>query len=163
MNNNSNGRVNIIEPSIDTKFSMMDKIPVENKNFLNSLTGNFERSLLSDNYFSKSNIKIIQNGIRKGVFDKSNGKILIDDQNVENIVTVMRSVYLQYSKNQDFNIAQQISDLNNYVLEFCVNNVFSEAVAYLNYKKDASTMHNPIVGPIYSNKTNKTLELKPFF
>ena len=75
----------------------------------------------------------------------------------------MRSMYLQYSKNLDTNIAQQIEQLNAHVLQYCINNIFNEAVAYLKYKEDASTMHRPMQHPIYSNKTNKTLEQKPWF
>ena len=62
MNNNiSNGRVDIMGPNVSTKFSMMDRIPVNTKtNYLNSLTGNFERSRLSDTFFSQQNIQIIQ-------------------------------------------------------------------------------------------------------
>ena len=158
------GKINIMGPNISTKFSMMDKIPVNtNTNYQNVLTGNFERSRLSDAYFSKQNIQIIQNGIRKGVYDKSQQKILIDNQPEDQIVTVMRSMYLQHSKNLEINIAQQIEELNAHVLQYCINNIFNEAVAYLKYKEDASTMHRPMQRPIYSNKTNKTLEQKPWF
>jgi hypothetical protein len=159
-----NGKINIMGPNISTKFSMMDKIPVNtNTNYQNVLTGNFERSRLSDAYFSKQNIQIIQNGIRKGVYDKSQQKILIDNQPEDQIVTVMRSMYLQHSKNLEINITQQIEELNAHVLQYCINNIFNEAVAYLKYKEDASTMHRPMQHPIYSNKTNKTLEQKPWF
>ena len=161
---NSNGRVDIDGPNIETKFSMVDKIPVNtNVNYLNSLTGNMERSRLSDAYFSLENIEIIQHGIRKGVYDKSNQKILIDNQPKDNIVTVMRAIYLQYSKNLDTDITSQINELNNLVLDFCIKNVYSEAVAYLNYKRDASSMYTPMSAPIYSSKTNKTLQQKNFF
>tara|TARA_B100001093_G_C26781425_1_gene994811 strand:+ start:267 stop:758 length:492 start_codon:yes stop_codon:yes gene_type:complete len=161
---NSNGRVDIDGPNIETKFSMVDKIPVNtNVNYLNSLTGNMERSRLSDTYFSLENIEIIQHGIRKGVYDKSNQKILIDNQPKDNIVTVMRAIYLQYSKNLDTDITSQIDELNNLVLDFCIKNVYSEAVAYLNYKRDASSMYTPMSAPIYSSKTNKTLQQKNFF
>ena len=116
-----NGKVNIMGPNISTKFYMMDKIPVNtNTNYQNVLTGNFERSRLSDAYFSKQNIQIIQNGIRKGVYDKSQQKILIDNQPEDQIVTVMRSMYLQHSKNLEINIAQQIEELNTHVLQYCV-------------------------------------------
>ena len=164
MANNFNGKINIMGPNVSTKFSMMDKIPIStNTSYLNSLTGNFERSHLSDAYFSQANIQIIQNGIRKGVHDKSNGKILIDSQPSDQVVTVMRSIYLQNSKNLETNIPQQIQELNNMVLNYCVQNIYGEAVAYLKYKHDASTMHTPMAAPIYSNKTNKTLEQKPWF
>jgi hypothetical protein len=160
----SNGKINIMGPNIYAKFSMMDKIPLNtNTNYQNVLTGNFERSKLSDSYFSRQNIQIIQNGVRKGVYDKSQSRILVDNQPEDQIVTVMRAIYLQHSKNLEINIPQQIADLNNLVLNYCINNVFNEAVAYLKYKEDASTMHVPMQHPIYSNKTNKTLEQKAWF
>ena len=162
--NNMNGRVNITGPNLSTKFSMMDKIPIStNTNYQNVLTGNFERNRLSDAFFSHANIEIIQNGIRKGVYDKSNQQIIVDKQPQDVVVTVMRSLFLQNSKNLETNIPQQIQELNTLVLNYCINNVYSEAVSYLNYKRDASTMHMPMNAPIYSNKTNKTLEQKPWF
>jgi hypothetical protein len=162
--NNQNGRVNIMGPNLTTKFSMMDKIPINtNTNYQNVLTGNFERSRLSDSFFSQQNIQIIQNSLRKGVHDKSGGTILIDNQPQDSIVSIMRSMYLQHSKNLETNIPGQIQELNNYVLNYAINNVYSEAVAYIKYRRDASTMHIPMSAPIYSNKTNKTLEQKPWF
>ena len=163
-NNNYNGKINIMGPNISDKFSMMDKIPLNNNNsYLNSLTGTFERSRLSDTFFSQQNIQIIQNGIRKGVYDKSNQKIIIDKQPEDQIATVMRSIYLQHSKNLETNISEQVKELNYYVLNYCIQHVYSEAVAYLKYRQDASSMHMPMTAPLYSNKTNKTLEQKPWF
>ena len=161
MNNINNGKIDIMGPNMNAKFSMMDKIPVSsNSNYTNVLTGNFERSLLSDTFFSKENIQIIQNGIRKGVFDRSKGKILVDNQSEDQIVSVMRSMYLQHSKNIQTNVSSQINILNNYVLDYCINNVYVEAISYLKYKEDSSKMHIPMNNPICSNKTNKTLEQK---
>jgi hypothetical protein len=160
----SNGKINISGPNISAKFSMMDQIPINtNTNYQNILTGNSERSRLSDTFFSRQNIQIIQNGIRKGVYDKSQSQILVDNQPEDQIVTVMRAMFLQHSKNLEINIAQQITELNNLVLNYCIVQVFNEAVAYLKYKEDASTMHRPMQHPIYSNKTNKTLEQKAWF
>ena len=160
----SNGKINIMGPNISAKFSMMDKIPINtNTNYQNVLTGNLERSRLSDAYFSRQNIQIIQNSIRKGVYDKSQSKILVDNQPEDQIVTVMRAMYLQHSKNLEINIPRQIEELNNLVSNYCITSVFNEAVAYLKYKEDASTMHRPMQHPIYSNKTNKTLEQKAWF
>ena len=160
----SNGKINIMGPNTSTLFSMMDKIPINtNTNYQNVLATNFMRSPLSDSYFSKQNIQSIQNGIRHGVYIKSQKRISVDEQPEDQIVTVMRSMYLQYSKNLDTNIQMQVNELNTRVLNFCVNNVYNEAVAYLKYREDASTMHIPIMHPIYSNKTNKVLEQKPWF
>jgi hypothetical protein len=57
--NQFNGKVNIMGPNIATQFSMMDRIPINtNTNYQNVLAGNFERSMLSDSYFSKKNIDL---------------------------------------------------------------------------------------------------------
>tara|TARA_B110000259_G_scaffold12832_1_gene13654 strand:- start:16152 stop:16652 length:501 start_codon:yes stop_codon:yes gene_type:complete len=163
-NNIANGRVNILGPNISTKFSMMDKIPVTtNTDYGNVLTGTFERTPLSDAYFSIANITIIQNAMRKGVYDKSGGKIMVDNQPQDQIVSVMRSFFFQHSKNLPTNVSKQITDLNSFVIKFCINSVFSEAVAYLKYKEDSSKMHVPMAAPIYANKAEKSLELKPWF
>ena len=164
MNNIANGRVNILGPNISTKFSMMDKIPITtNSDYKNVLAGTIERTSLSDAYFSLANIQIIQNALRKGVYDKSGGKIMVDNQPQDQIISVMRSFYYQHSKNLPNNIPQQISDLNEHVKKFCINSVYGEAVAYLKYKEDSSKMYQPMAAPIYANKQEKTLELKPWF
>ena len=165
-NNNSrtNGKINILGPNISAKFNMMDKIPVNvNTDYTNMLTGTFEKTTLSNVYFSQKNIQIIQNGLRKGVYDKSNKTLLVDEQPTDQIVSVMRSMFFQYSKNLEDNIPQQVEELNKYVINFCVNQVYTEAVAYLKYKEDSSKMYSIMNAPLYSSKTNKTLELKPWF
>ena len=124
MNNSANGRVNIMGPNISTKFSMMDKIPLTTKtDYTNVLTGTFEKTRLSDAYFSQNNIQIIQNGLRKGVYDKSGSTIIVDNQPQDQVVSVMRSIFFQHSKNLDNNIPQQIQELNSYVINYCVKQV----------------------------------------
>ena len=45
---------------------------------------------ISDLYFSKENIQIIQNGLRAGVYKKSNGSYVIDEQNHDELMIIMR-------------------------------------------------------------------------
>ena len=161
--NSNNGRVNLNYPDISVKFSMMDKTPIENKSFLNSLTGIYEKNILSNAYFSNENIQIIQNAIRKGVYDKSNQQYIIDNQNVEHLVSIMRQNYISNSKNLDNNIQQQIAVLNKNVIDHCINNVYNEVVSYNKYLQSISNMHMPMNRPIYSDKTNKTFVQKPWF
>lgn len=164
VNKQNNGRINNLDyNSINNKFALMDKIPVINKSFNNSLNGIFEKSTLSNAYFSNENIKIIQDNIRKGVYEKSNNQLVIDNQNEDIIVQIMRSYYLEYSLNLEKNITKQIETLNNMVIKHCVENAYNEAISYIKYKRDISNMHNPIAHPIYSSKRDKTLELKNFF
>jgi len=160
----TNGRLNILEPPMN-QFSLYDKIPSSNQceTFHDAMTGNFTDSTLSQIYFSKENIEIIQNGLRAGVYEVSNHQYLIDNQNCDTLKIIMRSVFLQSSTNLPNNIREQIEALNNIVIEYCVKQIYSEAQAYINYKHDVSNMYTPIDRPTQPDYNNKTLELKPWF
>jgi hypothetical protein len=106
-----------------------------NKNKLKNVTSN----QLNNAFFSKENITIIQNCIRHSVWLKSNKKFVIAPQSETEIEIIMRSIYLQYSKNLPNNIKEQIEDLNNLVVEQCVPNIMSNIKQYLNYKQDLIT------------------------
>ena len=77
----NNGRINFNTENIDNKFNMMDKIPANsNTNFNNALTGIFDKTELSDKFFSRSNLNLIQNKLKEGVYLKSKNKLRIDNQ-----------------------------------------------------------------------------------
>lgn len=160
----TNGRLNILEPPMN-QFSLYDKIPSSNQceTFHDAMTGNFTNSTLSQIYFSKENIEIIQNGLRAGVYEVSNHQYLIDNQNCDTLKIIMRSVFLQSSTNLPNNIREQIEALNKIVIEYCVKQIYSEAQAYINYKHDVSNMYTPIDRPTQPDYNNKTLELKHWF
>lgn len=160
----TNGRINIMGPNIN-QFSLFDKIPINNEcsTFHDAMTGNFQDSTLSLAFFSKENMQIIQNAIRAGVYEVSNHQYIIDNQNCDNLKIIMRSVFLQSSTNLPNQITEQIQSLNDLVVKYCVKDIYSEAKGYINYKRDASTMYNPIDRPVQPDFNNKTLELKHFF
>ena len=96
----SNGRVDIEGPNIAARFSMMDKIPVnDSSSFRDALTGNWNDTTLSLAFFSERNIKILQNGIRAGVYKRSEGQYLIGEQDCDVLKTIMRGIYLQNAIN----------------------------------------------------------------
>jgi len=160
----SNGRVDILGPNTNVMFSMMDKIPVSQCNsFRDALIGNWYDTPLSVAFFSANNMKILQNGIRAGVYNRSNGHYVIGEQNCDELQIIMRSVFLQYSKNVAQDIPGQIKTLNDFVLNYAVNQVYGEAEGYMKYKRDASTLVVPLSTPILSYSNDKQLELKPWF
>jgi hypothetical protein len=106
---------------------------------------------------------IIQNGIRAGVYKKSNGQYVISDQDGDTLKIIMRSVFLQHTSNQPTNIKGQVNELNKIVLDYSIPQVYSEAVGYHKYLEDASTMYTPIAPPIMSSNNDKQLVLKPWF
>ena len=71
----------------------------------------------------------------------------------------MRSVFLQHSVNQPNNISQQIAELNKIVLNYCIQQVYSEAQGYVKYLYDASNMYTPMAPPVMSAPHNKQLFL----
>ena len=158
----TNGRLNITGPNVD-QFKLYDKIPTKSTTFHDAMTGNFTESNLSRAFFCSRNIDIIQNGIRATVYRMSNEQYLISKQNVDTIKVIMRSIFLQSSMNIPDNITQQIQDLNNLVIDYCAKQIYSEAIGYVNYKRDVSNMYTPIDRPVQVDVDDKTLELKPWF
>ena len=143
---------------------MYDKIPANQcVTFRNPTEGLWTSDSLSNAFFSQQNIQIIQNGIRAGVYHRSNGQYVIGPQDCDSLKIVMRSVFLQYSANQPNNITQQIAQLNKIVLEYCIQQVYSEAQGYMKYINDASTLVVPISHPVMANENDRQLELKPWF
>jgi hypothetical protein len=164
MNKVNNGRVDIKSPNTSTLFQMYDKIPANQcVTFRNATEGLWTSDSLSNAFFSEQNIRIIQNGIRAGVYHRSNGQYTIGPQDCDSLKIVMRSVFLQNSANQPDNIPQQIAQLNNIVLEYCIQQVYSEAQGYMKYINDASTLVVPISHPVMANDNDRQLELKPWF
>ena len=109
----ANGRVDILGPNIPAVFAMSDRIPVKQaSSFRDAMNGNWYNTPLSTTFFSKENINILQNGIRAGVYQKSNGQYLVGLQSYDELKIVMRGVFLQNSKNLPHNIPQQIEALN---------------------------------------------------
>jgi len=159
-----NGRVNIIGPNTGDIFSLYDRIPVQQKStqYRNALTGTWNNNMLSTAFFSSENIRIIQNAIKKGVYTASNGNFVISDQDEDTLKIIMRSIFLQNSKNNDNDIKNQIIELNDKVVRYAVPQIYGEAEGYIRYKHDVSTLATPIERPL-STYHNNELEFKKFF
>jgi hypothetical protein len=163
----SNGRVDIMnkQPDLCNLFAMYDKIPANQcSTFREPTLGQWIDTDLSKTFFSHNNIKILQNGIRAGVYDASNGQYTIGEQDCDSLKIIMRSVFLQHSANQPTNISGQVKELNQIVLDYCVHAVYSEAQGYMKYLRDVSTLVVPLANPIQATQFDrKDFKLKPWF
>jgi len=158
-----NGRVNIIGHNNVDRFLLYETPNIEKSTeYKNALVGHFEQSLLSKSFFSADNIDILQKSIILGVYKKSNGLYEIGYQDQDVLKTIMRAMYLQHSKNQCNNITSQIHELNAYVVNYSVPQIYNEATSYIKYKSHVSNIANPIDLPKSSYHSN-TLIMKPFF
>ena len=104
---------------------------------------NVSDNILNRTFFSKRNIAIIQNAIRHNVWKNSSQGFVIANQSETQLQIVMRSIYLQYAKNLPDNIAEQVAELNQRVINHAVPNIISNIKQHLHYKKDIQT------GPVY--------------
>jgi hypothetical protein len=164
MNSLNNGRVNLNAPNTSKLFEMYDKIPSkEHVSFRNPTTGIWENSPLSGAFFSKENMKILQNGIRAGVYQKSGETQVIGEQDYDTLKIIMRSIFLENAKNAPNDIRGQIQELNQIVTNYCIDQIMIELKGYMIYLKDITSMHVPIDHPKMSNVKHKDLQMKNWF
>jgi hypothetical protein len=160
----NNGRVNIKSPNTTELFRMYDKIPAHQcSTFRNPTEGLWSETILSNVFFSRDNIQLLQNGIRSGVYKKSKGQYIIGEQDCDSLKIIMRSIFLTYAVNQPHNIREQVEALNQMVLNFCIQQVYGEAQGYMKYISDVSTLAIPIAHPVMSSTSDKLLEFKAWF
>ena len=116
-------------------FELYENFDIKNKNKYQN-TGNQQSSNVSNLYFSQTNIDHIQNTIIKQIYKKTDGKYSILKQSEDELIIVMKSIFIQYGRNADNDINIQINELNKRVLDYCVDNVYGNLQQYLKYIDD---------------------------
>lgn len=125
----------------------------------NSVKDIFEESPVSNIFFSQGNVENIQKLIRYRV-NKETGKV-IDRQSNNNLVIIMRSIFLQYgdaSLTTKEALIKEIRNLNDRVANFSVDRIVSQLGQHDTYLKDISSMPRPLDHPKYDNKRNFTYD-----
>lgn len=164
MNNIENGRVNTIKDNNFTPYSLFKEKKTYNSLLDESIKNIHQKNNLNQIYFSQDNINALQQGIRYLVYKKSCGKYIIDNQSETELGIIMRSVYLQYGEFREYGLLEQIKELNQIVLNYCVDKILQEIKMYIHYKNDISKLPEPISrGEFISSKGTKVLEIKNFY
>jgi hypothetical protein len=150
-----NGRVNIMGTGkFVEKSYLYEEIDNGNKLFKKEAVKHILASnRLQELFFSEKNIDIIQNLLAYHVKLQSNNRHNISRQSDNELKIIMKSVYLQYGKNNNNNINEQVKELNAYVLDFCIPLILSNIEQYLVFKKDVSTLPVPLDNPKYTSST----------
>jgi hypothetical protein len=74
----------------------------------------------------------------------------------------MRAMYLQYAKNNKFDIEGQMNELNRLVVEWSVPRIMSEIEQYNYYLNDISHLPVPLQQPVsMSSAGTKSLPFQP--
>ena len=113
--------------------------------FNQSLTGIQTSTNLNKVFFSQQNVNLLHKLIIKRVSDKSGFRIA--KQSDTELQVIMRSIYLQYGKNQDCNIKEQVAELNKLVVREAAPLILSNIKQYLGYLNDVENMPRPMEHP----------------
>jgi len=106
--------------------------------------GMLYKTAVSEVFFSKRNIDALQEAIRYQVYVNTDNQYVISRQSDTELQIIMRSMYLQYSKNLPFDISGQVQVLNKMVIDYCVPIIVQEIKQYAFYKADISKLPVPM-------------------
>jgi|TARA_B110001469_G_C9643383_1_gene324255 hypothetical protein len=149
-----NGRV-IFDNKPGTTYNLYEneRSPYEFKNSLKSINS---ENVLNRTFFSQNNIDMIQNTIINEIIKRTGYKIA--RQSELQLQIIMRSIFLQYAKNDPCNIKQQIIDLDRKVIDYSVDRIITEISQYLEYKDTINKLPTPLSHPTnLSNAGEKSL------
>ena len=111
---------------------------------------------LSRTFFSNDNLERIQSQIINNVYNQS--KKQISKQSYQELQIIMKSIYLQYSRNLPNNIEEQVFLLNKYVVDECVSIIIPNVIQYNKYITEiTSPIPVPPRSVNVSNKGDKSL------
>ena len=139
-----------------------DKIVLSNKMDINNNIIKNNDDITNDNinimkevFFMKDNIDIIQYRIIMSIYCKSNKKLRIKEIKNEILVQIMNYIWSTCCKFLPYNFKEQINDLDNKVVNYCVPLLLKEAEFYFNYLRDIDRnnrqlLDRPIM--VYNNK-----------
>lgn len=138
------------------KLTINDKT-ISKNNTKQVFKNQYSDTLLTQMFFSETNIENIQQLLRLFIYKKTN--IIIDKQSYNELLTIMRSIFLEYSSHpplieSDMTDAQkkvilplytkEVSRLNEIVVNDVVPRIQSQLIQYINYIKDISELPKPI-------------------
>ena len=129
-----------------------------------SVEGVVEQTRLSNTYFSKCNIEILQKIIAYDIYKKIGKKI--GKQSEHDLLIIMRSYFLQNANNvlvKDEDIRNEIRKLNIMVKDDAVKRIISMIKQHDAYIKDINNMSDPINRAESTNiKGRKLAEMNRF-
>ena len=125
----------------------------KNKNNATNIVSNmFENVPLSNVFFSDKNINHIKILLCNIIKNKNGYIITPESQSSNEILTVMRSIYLVNTKNFKDNLAQQLKELNYMVLMDIYPRTLVNIRHYLSYIKDHGSRPLMLSQPQYVGK-----------
>lgn len=159
-----NGRVDVLQNNNYESYALFEDKKTDPNSFHKEAIRNIHISNpISSIFFSQQNIDALQEAIRYQVFLATNKEHIIDKQSETELFIIMRGVYLQNAKHKSYGLLDQIKELNQLVIDYCVPKITNEIAIYMHYKQDIQKLPVPMDrGEFASSKGTKVLINKEF-
>ena len=109
-------------------------------------------------FFSNNNIGLINKQLILSIYKKTNGEIKINEQSKQNLLIVMKYIYVEYAKHLPYNIVEQIKELNCRVVGEISPQIISEVNQRIEYLNHINNPRELIPLPSSDNIKNKSLQ-----
>ena len=113
-------------------------------------------NILDEIFFSDENIKLINKQIILTIWKRTNKKYKIGFQNKDNLIVVMRYVFLENARHLPYDIKGQIRDLNCQGVGEILPNIITNFEQKLGYLRDIER-RQPLVDLPKSSTADRTL------
>ena len=118
---------------------------------------NIEINPVSNLFFSQRNVDHIQMLMIQQVCQRSGGKFNISKQDQNELLIIMRSIYLQYAKHLPHHVNEQVAELNKQVIYDTVPRLLVNIEQHLGYMRDHGRVPMPMArGQHISSAGTKT-------
>lgn len=113
-------------------------------------------SQVAKEYFSVTNIKRIQKGIRREIYNRSYKKFrLTEDQDVLDLLQAMIVVYDQNTKDLPYQVVRQVKVLNNITIQYVAPDIKTNIEQHYGYLDDIKNPVDPIPLPLNVNHAGR--------
>jgi hypothetical protein len=114
-------------------------------------------------FFSDLNVGAVQQGVRYRVYVDSEGRHQIGNQSEQELLAIMRSVYLDYCRNLPYDYVGQVRALNGRVIAYAVPKIVSELDMRMHYIRDINTPPAVLQPAVATNVTGAKQERAAFW
>lgn len=127
-------------------FKLYDEPRAGNNSYRDIIKTMVERSPVGDLFFSEQNMRHLKNLICKSIYKQSGGKYNVspESQSDNELLLVMRSVYLDHARHLPDKVREQVGELNLQVLMDMVPRCISLAQQHLSYIRDSTQQPLPM-------------------
>lgn len=93
----------------------------------------YEDSELKVTFFSPTNVDVIQKMIQEQVYSRTGSKHKIGRQSDDQLLIIMKSIFLQHGRFLDVYIQEQVNELNRKVADECTRIILPNLAQHLHY------------------------------